>query len=60
MPLQNIAWILGCANMGISMAFSAIAHHSKKMDDIVRTSMHRAVTIHQISALGFILLSLAY
>lgn len=46
--------------MASSMAFSAIAHHSKKMEDSVRVSMHRAVTIHQVSALGFLLLAFAY
>ncbi len=46
--------------MASSMAFSAIAHHSKKMDETVRVSMHRAVTVHQVSALGFLVLAFAY
>ena len=46
--------------MASSMAFSAIAHHSKKMEEPVRVSMHRAVTIHQVSALGFLILACAY
>lgn len=46
--------------MASSLAFSAIAHHGKKMDDAVKVSMHRAVTVHQISAIGFIILALAY
>lgn len=46
--------------MASSMVFSAIAHHSKKMEEPVRVSMHRAVTIHQVSALGFLILAFAY
>lgn len=46
--------------MASSMAFSAIAHHSKTMTEAVKVSMHRAVTIHQVSAIGYILLALAY
>ena len=55
--LDTVSWLFGCTTMAASMAFSAIAHHSKKMDDVSKISMHRAVTIHQISAIGFLVLA---
>jgi uncharacterized membrane protein YgdD (TMEM256/DUF423 family) len=42
------------------LAFSAIAHHSQKIDEITRISMHRAVSIHQLSGLGFIIMAACY
>lgn len=58
--LDTVSWILGCANMAASLAFSAIAHHSKKLEEPAKLSMHRAVTIHQISAIGFLILASQY
>ena len=55
--LDTVSWLFGCTTMAASMAFSAIAHHSKKMDDVSKISMHRAVTTHQISAIGFLVLA---
>jgi hypothetical protein len=39
-------WVTGCVNMAASLAFSAIAHHSKKLDEAAKVSMHRAVGVH--------------
>ena len=55
--MEQAAWALGCVNMTASMVFSMIAHHSKKFDEVSKTSMHRAVNMHQIAALGFLLLA---
>ena len=41
--------------MAFSLGFSAYAHHAKSLDEIGRTSMHRAVGVHQIAALGLII-----
>ena len=60
MQLDQVSWVIGCASMASSLAFSAIAHHSKKMDEVVRVGLHRAVTVHQLSAIGFLILSFAY
>ena len=57
MSLEYLSWIIGCSNMAASLAFSAIAHHSKKLDETAKISLHRAVTIHQISSRGFIILA---
>lgn len=46
MSLDSLPWILGCTNMAASIAFSAFAHHSKKLTDTARGSMNRAVTVH--------------
>ena len=55
--MEQAVWALGCVNMTASMVFSMIAHHSKKLDEISKVSMHRAVNMHQVAALGFILLA---
>ena len=55
--METISWILGCTNMASSLVFSAIGHHSKKLDDVGRTSMNRACNMHQIASLGFLLLA---
>ena len=44
--------------MAASLGFSAYAHHAKTIQENSRTSMHRAVGVHQVASLGFILLSL--
>lgn len=51
------AWVIGCVNMTASLAFSAIGHHSKSLDEVARISMHRAVNVHQLASVGFLVLS---
>ena len=47
----------GCANMALSMGFGAVAAHKSTLTQEQRNSMFRAVNMHQLSALGFILLA---
>jgi len=60
MQFDQISWLIVCVSMASSLAFSAIAHHSKKMDELTRVGMHRAVTVHQLSSIGFLILASAY
>ena len=43
--------------MAASLAFSAYGHHSKKLNEVAKGTMARAVQMHQISALGFLVLT---
>ena len=56
--IEQASWFLGCANMAASLVFQAITFHSSKLDVKMKDSLLRAVNVHQLSALGFILLAL--
>jgi len=43
--------------MAASLALSAYGHHSKKLNEAAKGTMARAVQMHQISALGFFILT---
>merc|ERR1712086_978467 len=58
--MDIVSWCYGCFNMAASLAFSAVAHHSKHMSDVNKISMHRAVGVHQLSALGFLIMGSMY
>jgi uncharacterized membrane protein YgdD (TMEM256/DUF423 family) len=57
MKLDDISVYFGCANMALSMVFGAIGAHKTTLTPDQRNSMYRAVNMHQLSALGFILLA---
>lgn len=56
--METISWVLGCSNMAVSFALQAYSYHAKSLDEVARQSMFRAVNVHQMASLGFILLSL--
>ena len=39
------------------MFFSMIGHHKKTLDDAAKKSIERAVGIHQLAAIGFMVLA---
>jgi hypothetical protein len=51
-------WIIGCVNIGLTLIFSGIAFHSKSLTNKSRESLLKAVEVHKVASLGFILLSL--
>ena len=55
--VELASWILGCVNMTASLAFSAIGYHKKSLDETGRNTMARAVNMHQVSAIGFLILA---
>ena len=46
--------------MAFSIAVSAWAAHSKKLDDAARTHLHRSINVHQMAAIGFLVLGSYY
>ena len=57
LSLDSVSCFCGCINMALSMVFGAIAAHKQSLTPDQRNSMFRAVNMHQLSSLGFILLS---
>jgi hypothetical protein len=55
--METLSWVLGCSNMALSFVFQAIGYHSKSLDEAAKSSMLRAVNVHQMASIGFILLS---
>ena len=55
--MEYLCWLTGCVNMGLSLGFQAYGYHSKSLDAAGRENMLRAVNVHQIASIGFILLS---
>ncbi len=57
--MEQYSWIIGCFNMAASLGMSAFAHHGEKffVDPKLITSMHRAVGVHQVASLGFLLMA---
>ena len=54
---NQILWIIGCINMAASLAFSAIGHHKKSLEEDGKKAMMWATSVHQVSAIGFIILA---
>ena len=43
---EKACWVIGCVNMAMSLIFSAIAAHSKKLDDAGKKSMQWGTNVH--------------
>ena len=44
--MEYLCWLVGCANMGLSLGFQAYGYHSKSLDQVGRDSMLRATNVH--------------
>ena len=56
--MDYLCWATGCINFGLSLGFQSYGYHSKSLDAVAKDQMVRATNIHQVAALGFILLSM--
>merc|ERR1711997_361251 len=55
--MDTACWIYGCVNMTASLIFSTIGFHKKNLEPDARRAIERAVNVHQVASLGFLVLA---
>ena len=55
--MDKACWVSGCINMTASLIFSTIGFHKKSLEADARRAIERAVNVHQVASLGFLLLA---
>ena len=55
--MDTACWISGCLNFTASLIFSTIGFHKKNLEPDARRAIERAVNVHQVASVGFLVLA---